>query len=182
MSTAPSERLTAALSQAEITKVLDQAEAAAKKLRAMGAGAAIITLGDKGALYHDGTRTVHVPPFKAGRVVALDTTANLLRRFSVHSLRLRTDGVMPAATIFASRKRSIELAALPSGMAGEVSGWRLHQLRRTCRRSDQAGVIESSGALVRGSGAPRFTHSAKSAMIFASSLGRFLGICSVSWL
>ena len=33
---------------------------------------------------------------KAGRVVALDTTANLLRRFSVHSLRLRTDGSMPA--------------------------------------------------------------------------------------
>jgi ABC-2 type transport system ATP-binding protein len=29
-------------------------------------------------------------------VVALDSTANLLRRFSVHSLRLRTDGVMPA--------------------------------------------------------------------------------------
>ncbi len=33
---------------------------------------------------------------KAGRVVALDSTTNLLRRFSVHSLRLRTDGVMPA--------------------------------------------------------------------------------------
>ena len=34
---------------------------------------------------------------KAGRVVALDTTPNLLRRFSVHSLRLRTAGAMPAA-------------------------------------------------------------------------------------
>ena len=33
---------------------------------------------------------------KMGRVVALDTTANLLRRFSVHSLRLRTDGLLPA--------------------------------------------------------------------------------------
>ena len=32
---------------------------------------------------------------KAGRVVALDTTPNLLRRFSVHSLRLRTGGTMP---------------------------------------------------------------------------------------
>ena len=32
---------------------------------------------------------------KAGRVVALDTTVNLLRRFSVHALRLRTDGAMP---------------------------------------------------------------------------------------
>jgi len=32
---------------------------------------------------------------KAGRVVALDATENLLRRFSAHSLRLRTGGVMP---------------------------------------------------------------------------------------
>lgn len=32
---------------------------------------------------------------KAGRVVALDTTANLLRRFSAHSLRLRTADPMP---------------------------------------------------------------------------------------
>lgn len=45
---------------------------------------------------------------KAGRVVALDTTPNLLRRFSVHSLRLRTDGAMPA-----------ELA----GGAAENGGW-----------------------------------------------------------
>ena len=74
------------------------------------------------------------------------------------------------------------LLALPLGTVGEVSGWKLHQLLRTVRRSDHAGVIESSGALVRGSGAPRFTHSAKSAMIFASSFGRFFGICSVSWL
>ena len=33
---------------------------------------------------------------KAGRVVALDTTANLLRRFSVHALRLRTGGTLPS--------------------------------------------------------------------------------------
>lgn len=32
---------------------------------------------------------------KDGRVVALDTTEKLLRRFSSHALRLRTDGVMP---------------------------------------------------------------------------------------
>ena len=48
---------------------VDQALAAARALRALGAGAAIITLGEKGALFHDGTRTVHVPPFKAGKVV-----------------------------------------------------------------------------------------------------------------
>jgi ABC-2 type transport system ATP-binding protein len=35
---------------------------------------------------------------KAGRVVALDTTANLLRRFSAHALRVRlADGVLPTA-------------------------------------------------------------------------------------
>ena len=48
---------------------LEEAEAAAKALRAMGAGAAVITLGEKGALYHDGARTVHVPVFNAGPVV-----------------------------------------------------------------------------------------------------------------
>lgn len=32
---------------------------------------------------------------KDGRVVALDTTEKLLRRFSAHALRLRTDGAMP---------------------------------------------------------------------------------------
>jgi ribokinase len=48
---------------------LVEAEAAAKALRAKGAGAAVITLGEKGALFHDGTRTVHVPVFNAGPVV-----------------------------------------------------------------------------------------------------------------
>ncbi len=33
---------------------------------------------------------------KSGRVVALDTTRNLLSRFSAHTLRLRTSGVLPA--------------------------------------------------------------------------------------
>ena len=45
------------------------AERAAADLIARGAGAAIITLGENGALYHDGTRTVHVPSFNAGPVV-----------------------------------------------------------------------------------------------------------------
>lgn len=45
------------------------AERAAADLIARGAGAAIITLGENGALYHDGARTVHVPAFNAGPVV-----------------------------------------------------------------------------------------------------------------
>lgn len=47
----------------------DEALAAAKALRARGAGAAIITLGSQGALFHDGARTAHVPAFTAGPVV-----------------------------------------------------------------------------------------------------------------
>jgi ribokinase len=48
---------------------LSEAETAAKALLAKGARAAVITLGERGALYHDGSRTVHVPVFSAGTVV-----------------------------------------------------------------------------------------------------------------
>lgn len=51
---------------------LDEARSAADRLRQMGAGAAIITLGEKGALYHDGTVSELVPAFNAGAV--RDTT------------------------------------------------------------------------------------------------------------
>ena len=67
----PNETEAEALTGLPVTSV-DQAIAAARALRAMGAGAAIITLGDKGALFHDGAQTVHVPPFHAGPV--LETT------------------------------------------------------------------------------------------------------------
>ncbi len=64
----PNESEAEALTGVAVVTVGD-AEVAAKALRSMGAGAAIITLGEKGALYHDGGQTVHVPPFKAGPVV-----------------------------------------------------------------------------------------------------------------
>lgn len=47
----------------------EQARAAARALLAAGAGAAVITLGGQGALFHDGTQTVHVPIYRAGPVV-----------------------------------------------------------------------------------------------------------------
>lgn len=57
----------------EITGIaVDGPEAAARAAQAlmdMGAGAAVITLGEKGALYRDRTQTVHVPAFNAGPVV-----------------------------------------------------------------------------------------------------------------
>ena len=64
----PNETEAEALTGVAVTTVED-ALVAARALRAMGAGAAIITLGDKGALFHDGARTVHIPAFKAGPVV-----------------------------------------------------------------------------------------------------------------
>jgi ribokinase len=64
----PNESEAEALTGLPVT-TLDEAEAAARALRAKGAGAAIITLGDKGALFHDRKRMVHVPPFFAGPVV-----------------------------------------------------------------------------------------------------------------
>ena len=64
----PNESEAEALTGLPVTSVAE-AETAARRLRELGAGAAIITLGDKGALFHDGARTVHIPPFKAGPVV-----------------------------------------------------------------------------------------------------------------
>ena len=48
---------------------LAEAEKAADALMARGVGAVIVTLGSKGALYRDRTRSVHVPVISAGPVV-----------------------------------------------------------------------------------------------------------------
>lgn len=53
-------------------RTLAEAEAAADALLARGVGACLITLGEKGALYRDRERSVHVPVISAGKVV--DTT------------------------------------------------------------------------------------------------------------
>lgn len=45
------------------------ARAAATRLREMGAGAALITLGAQGAFFDDGARDEHIEPFDAGPVV-----------------------------------------------------------------------------------------------------------------
>lgn len=64
----PNESEAEALTGLPVTTV-DEAIAAARALRAMGAGTAVITLGDKGALYQDAERSVHVPVISAGPVV-----------------------------------------------------------------------------------------------------------------
>jgi ribokinase len=48
---------------------VDDARRAAEALLESGVGTAIITLGEKGALFHDGKRSKLVPPFNAGPVV-----------------------------------------------------------------------------------------------------------------
>jgi ribokinase len=64
----PNESEAEALTGLPVTSV-DEAKAAAAALLSKGVGAVVITLGDKGALYHDGKRTVHVPVISAGPVV-----------------------------------------------------------------------------------------------------------------
>lgn len=64
----PNESEAEALTGLPVTTV-DQAKAAAASLLAKGVGAVVITLGDKGALYHDAKQSVHVPVISAGPVV-----------------------------------------------------------------------------------------------------------------
>jgi ribokinase len=64
----PNESEAETLTGLPVTNVTE-AEAAADALLAKGVGAVVITLGDKGALYRDRTRSVHVPVISAGAVV-----------------------------------------------------------------------------------------------------------------
>ena len=64
----PNESEAEALTGMPVTSV-SEAKAAAAALLAKGVGAVVITLGDKGALYHDARQSVHVPVISAGLVV-----------------------------------------------------------------------------------------------------------------
>ena len=64
----PNESEAEALTGLPVTSI-PQANLAADALLAKGVGAVVITLGDKGALYRDGTRSVHVPVISSGPVV-----------------------------------------------------------------------------------------------------------------
>ncbi len=64
----PNESEAEGLTGISVTTVAE-ATNAAKALLDAGVGTAIITLGENGALYHDGTAAVHVPAFNAGPVV-----------------------------------------------------------------------------------------------------------------
>lgn len=64
----PNESEAAHLTGLTVTGPAD-AEAAAEALRARGAGAVIVTLGEHGALYHGGDTVLHIPALNAGPVV-----------------------------------------------------------------------------------------------------------------
>lgn len=64
----PNESETEALTGLPVTSV-EEAREAAELLLAKGVGTAIITLGEKGALFHSPTQSVHVPALNAGPVV-----------------------------------------------------------------------------------------------------------------
>lgn len=63
----PNETEAAELTGLPVT-TLDEARAAADALLARGVGAVVITLGEKGALYHDRRQTLHCPVISAGPV------------------------------------------------------------------------------------------------------------------
>ena len=63
----PNETETEILTGLPATNV-DEAKIAASRLLELGVKTAIITLGEKGALYHSATESVLVPPFNAGPV------------------------------------------------------------------------------------------------------------------
>lgn len=67
----PNESETESLTGLPVTTIAE-AEVAADALLARGVGACLITLGERGALYRDRERSVHVPVISAGKV--LDTT------------------------------------------------------------------------------------------------------------
>ncbi|WP_309667182.1 ribokinase [Tabrizicola sp.] len=64
----PNESEAEALTGLPVTTVAE-AEKAADALMARGVGAVVITLGDKGALYRDKARSVHIPVISSGPVV-----------------------------------------------------------------------------------------------------------------
>jgi ribokinase len=95
-----------------------EAEAAADALMARGAGAAIITLGPRGVLYRDRTRTCHVPAVTAGEVVETTGAGDAFNGGFATALAEGRDAVAAvrfgAATAGISVTRSGTAASMPT--------------------------------------------------------------------
>jgi ABC-2 type transport system permease protein len=99
------------------------------------------------------------PCSRQGRIVALDTTANLLRRFSGHSLRLRTAARCLRHSLAAPRKRRLVSFPFPPTAAsragaGEHARGRLRDRRSRDRQAGSGRGLRSrhAGATGRGGG------------------------------
>jgi len=64
----PNETESEGLTGIKVTSI-DSARAAADALLAQGAGTALITLGENGALLHSQTQSIHIPAFNSGNVI-----------------------------------------------------------------------------------------------------------------
>jgi len=64
----PNETESEGLTGIKVTSI-DSARAAADALLAQGAGTALITLGENGALLHSQTQSIHIPPINSGNVI-----------------------------------------------------------------------------------------------------------------
>lgn len=93
---------------------LEEAELAARRLREMGARAAIVTLGDRGALLFDGS-ALHVPPLP---VEAVDATAAGDAFCGGLGVALARGERLPAAARFASTvaARAVEVPGAQASM------------------------------------------------------------------
>ncbi|NUB45266.1 ribokinase [Fertoebacter nigrum] len=115
----PNESEAEALTGLPVTTVAE-AIAAAQALRAMGAGAAIITLGDKGALYHDAGQTVHVPVMVAGPVVETTGAGDAFNGGFAAALAGRADPVAAVRFGCATAGISVTRAGTAPSMPGRA--------------------------------------------------------------
>ena len=86
---------------------VDDAKTAASDLRNRGAGTVIVTLGENGAWFDDGTTSVHVKPFSSGAVVETTGAGDSFCGALVHALSTGLDPV--SATEFASAAASLSV-------------------------------------------------------------------------
>ncbi|MEM0936258.1 MAG: ribokinase [Pseudomonadota bacterium] len=102
----PNETEAEGITGAAVASVDDAARAAAA-LRAQGAGTAIVTLGENGAFYDDGTTVLHVPALSAGPVVETTGAGDAFNGGLAVAL---AEGMAPAAALrFATAAAAISV-------------------------------------------------------------------------
>ncbi|WP_375260735.1 ribokinase [Palleronia sp.] len=106
----PNESEAALLTGLSVTGPAD-AEAAARALRARGAGAVIVTLGELGALYHDGDTVLHIPALTSGPVVETTGAGDAFN-----------GGLVTALAAGQSIERALRVASATAGLSVTRAG------------------------------------------------------------